>query len=770
MSSIKRRHFLQAAGSGLAAIGLSQTGFLRQAHHYGKALAQGTPRKLALLVGIKHYPDPSVPDLDGGVNDVEMQSQLLRHRFGFKQEDILELSDRTPDTLPTRENILQAFEEHLIKQARPGDVVVFHYSGHGARIEDPEPITVAQCIDGDEDRRNGTLVPRDGARSRAQGQSDMEVSDIMGRTLFLLSERLDTDNVTLVLDSCYSGAGTRGNARVRSATDARAARHPGIKLMPLAEELEQQRRWLRELRLGEDDFHRRRAKGIAKGMALGSASCNQQAWEMSFEQNHHAGIFTYLLTSYLWQVPGAETADTMRTNLIRSTNVNALTHRRFEQVPIFEEAPNSNALKQPIYFTSQLSPFADGVVSEVSGTQIKLWLGGLSPQTLETARVGTMYSLLDEAGNPQADVVLEARDGLLASGRLAEGQTAGVRPGQLLREKVAALAVPSLRIGVDSSLDTERAAAEAALRTVLDTATPDGEMTNRITVLSVDQQSHVEFVLARTNQAMQTYLRDAGATSLPPLGSVGLYAADLSVLVPNTAGPVNESATAAVNRLRPRLRSLLVARALQQLASTPTSMRVGGEIVSTSDQGATVPIAGQAAQGDLSRLHAQVTVGTFASGDAIQLRVKNDENEAVYLSCLAINSQGDIIALYPNAWNAPDKAAQIAPNETLVLPKPDDIFQFELTGSGFLEIIILVSRQPLRRVLLSLQSIARSRGETRGPVGFNEGNPLGLIDELLSDVDGVSRGSRSVDAVSPGDTAVAPDAIAAFSTILEIVE
>ena len=382
-----------------------------------------------------------------------------------------------------------------------------------------------------------------------------------------------------------------------------------------------------------------------------------------------------------------------------------------------------------------------------------------------------VYSLLDAAGNPQADVELKSRNGLLAYGKLVEGQTTSVKPGLLLREKVAALAVPSLRIGVDPSLTAERAAAETALGTALGTtSTTSGQAVNRITVLPVDQQADVEFVLARTSETMQADLRTAGATSLPPIGSVGLYAADLSVLVPNTAGPVNEAASAAVNRLRPRFRALLVARALQQLAGTPTSLRVGGEIFSTSGQGPTVPIAGQAAQGDLSRLRPQVTTATYPSGDVIQLRVKNEESNAVYLSCLVIDSEGNTFALYPNAWNAPDEAARIDAAETLVVPRPEDVFQFRLRDSGFVEVLTIVSQQPLRGLLRNLQTIARGRGDTRGPVGFTEGNPLSLIDDLLSDVDGVSRGSIDVESVSTQDTAVAPDAIAAFSTVIEIVE
>jgi len=51
MPKLKRRHFLQLAGSTLATVGLSQLDFIHQANRYAQVLAQSTPRKLALLVG-----------------------------------------------------------------------------------------------------------------------------------------------------------------------------------------------------------------------------------------------------------------------------------------------------------------------------------------------------------------------------------------------------------------------------------------------------------------------------------------------------------------------------------------------------------------------------------------------------------------------------------------------------------------------------------------------------------------------------------------------
>ncbi|GET38864.1 caspase family protein [Microseira wollei] len=67
MSHLSRRQFFQLVGSALATVGFGQLNFQKQADSYGKVLAQSTPRKLALLVGINSY--PSHP-LRGCVNDV----------------------------------------------------------------------------------------------------------------------------------------------------------------------------------------------------------------------------------------------------------------------------------------------------------------------------------------------------------------------------------------------------------------------------------------------------------------------------------------------------------------------------------------------------------------------------------------------------------------------------------------------------------------------------------------------------------------------------
>jgi hypothetical protein len=133
MIQIKRRQFLQGAGAALATLGFSQLELQHNALSYAKVLAQETPRKRALLVGISDYlsirEGSGWAALPGAVNDVEMQQELLIHRFRFKRDDVRLITNQDA----SRKNILSEFED-LIQWSRPGDVVVIHYSGHGSTI------------------------------------------------------------------------------------------------------------------------------------------------------------------------------------------------------------------------------------------------------------------------------------------------------------------------------------------------------------------------------------------------------------------------------------------------------------------------------------------------------------------------------------------------------------------------------------------------------------------------------------------------------------
>ncbi|MGK7954941.1 MAG: caspase family protein, partial [Crocosphaera sp.] len=121
-----RRTFLQTLLTwGVAQESLKWLYPNQQLQQYYQTLAEPTQRKLALLVGINDYGHGF--NLKGCVTDVERQKELLIHRFGFNPQDIIALTDKQA----TREGIETAFVEHLVKQAKAGDVVVFHFSGYG---------------------------------------------------------------------------------------------------------------------------------------------------------------------------------------------------------------------------------------------------------------------------------------------------------------------------------------------------------------------------------------------------------------------------------------------------------------------------------------------------------------------------------------------------------------------------------------------------------------------------------------------------------------
>jgi hypothetical protein len=407
MTGISRRHFLQFAGSTLATLGLSQLNIQQQGDRYGKVLAQSTPRKLALLVGINQY--PSEP-LRGCVNDMELQRHLLIHRFGFNPKDIYTLTDEKA----TRSGILEAFEEHLIRQAKPGDVVVYHYSGHGSRVFDPDPIVVEP---GSKGGLNGTLVPVNYGSIDGLPQQGGVVEDIMGHTLFLLMLALKSENFTAVLDSCYSGGGTRPDVRVRSRDNQ------GKKLQISPMEKAYQDQWLSRLKLSREDFVKLYRTGVAKGVVLAATNPEQTAIDIRFN-GFNVGVFTYLLTQYLWQ----QTSTPEKAIAYAVENV----PKDFNQTPLYEVKVGSGYERQPIYLSNPTSPAADAVVTSVKGNQAKLWLGGVNPAAIKALETGTVFTSISAKGSSSGRVTLQYRDS--SNGLIGIAMVEGVvREGTLLK-------------------------------------------------------------------------------------------------------------------------------------------------------------------------------------------------------------------------------------------------------------------------------------------------------------------------------------------------
>jgi len=143
--------------------------------------------KKALLVGI-NYPNSS-HSLRGCINDVMLMSDVLTRNFQFSANNKRMLTDNAATT----QNILERLE-WLVDDAKSGDVLYFHYSGHGSQMIDND-----YDNDVEPDGLDEIICPID------LNWRDRVIKDDDLRRIF---DKLPDDvNLTVTLDCCHSGSG-----------------------------------------------------------------------------------------------------------------------------------------------------------------------------------------------------------------------------------------------------------------------------------------------------------------------------------------------------------------------------------------------------------------------------------------------------------------------------------------------------------------------------------------------------------------------------------
>ena len=145
-------------------------------------------KRKGLFIGINYFGQKG--ELRGCINDVKNIMGFLKSS-GYEMDETMVLTDdpahkSNPECMPTRENILKGFR-WLRKDAKSGDSLILHYSGHGGSVKD---------TDGDEeDGMDETLVPVDYAKS---GQIvDDDVHDVLVRGL------PKGVRLTAIMDCCH---------------------------------------------------------------------------------------------------------------------------------------------------------------------------------------------------------------------------------------------------------------------------------------------------------------------------------------------------------------------------------------------------------------------------------------------------------------------------------------------------------------------------------------------------------------------------------------
>ncbi|MDF5719720.1 MAG: caspase family protein [Rhizonema sp. PD37] len=688
---MKRRTFLQRLSSILAILGMTEAEWLTLGSHYYQALAQSELRKLALLVGVNQYPQPV---LTGCLMDVELQRELLIHRFGFKSSDILCLTNEQA----TRESIETAFLEHLVKVAGSDDVVVFHFSGYGSRVKLE---TLPEMIN--------ALVPFDAYKNNI-------VNYLLEETLDQMLRSLATNRITAVLDTSYDAPTNIQPTGLRS----RTRRTPAEAILA-AGELEFQKQ------LQPKD-------GVNPVVLLAASSKSQQlATEIQFS-GFSAGLFTYALTQYLWETIPATTIQVSLSHA--ASSLQQLGAQQQPGLSLGKKNELSHALLNDIFLPDSTIG-AQGVVTAVEedGKTVQLWLGGIPLQVLEDYGVNSQFTLLSQE-RTTAPMVLRSRTGLTAKALVYGNSANSPKVGQLVTEAVRVFARNiSLTVALDTKLERiERVDATSAFATVAYASS----------VVAGEQAA--DYVFGKLPEANN---KDKTSTLVSSSRRYGLFTLS-SELIPNTDGESGEAVKVAVQRLSPKLQTLLAAK-LWRLTENEGSSCLGIK-ASLEDLNNLVPRTlmqretSRNQQRERKTLPSTESILTVPIGSRIQYRVQNTSDRPVYAMLLGLNSSRTAIGLCPWQKNPlpenPEAKSllfdvMIAPGESRTIPQTTSGFEWVVQAPASLsETQLIFSTAPFTQTLAALETAKHPSAEQHRIQPLI--NPLEVVQAVLQDLHNAS--------------------------------
>jgi hypothetical protein len=731
---LDRRTFLQRAGLGLPILIASQTGlsfFEKKGRvasgleRYYQTLAAPTPRKLALLVGINEYSDS--PNLKGCLTDVELQQDLLVHRFGFKRQDILTLTGEQA----TRDAIERAFLEHLSEQATTGDVVVFHFSGYGRQVK------VSQTTDDLTSGAQGvnSLIPSDGILPTKGTPGN---NDLLYETLLLLGRSLATEKLTLVLDTSYHSTGRvlQGNLRVRSFPSSTEKANP--------EDLAFQEQLQRRLNALSPTWKRLEKSAIA-GTILSAAREGQVATEITVD-GFSAGLFTYTLVQYLWEVAPASRSLLAMTRTAEQMAVAIATQQEPQQI---------SGEKQPLltyYLLPENPSGAEGVITQIDDDRaVEIQLTGLPANVLEHYGLNSCFTVVSSSNSPEIGLQIRSLEGMKAKAKILNAlgdREMPLQVGQLVEESIRILPRHiGLTVALDPSLERiERVDATSAFAGI---SAVQGAIT------AGEQAADCVLAKVQATSAKSEQMMASGAENLsfaPETGGYGLLSVG-GVALPNAQGIASEAVKSAIKRLEPQFKQLLAAK-LWRLTANEGSSRLGVsatlEIVGKTPQvllyrdtrrqafqSDNPSVQTTAASSNESPILPRLPVGT-----QIQYRLENFSDRPIYFLLLGIDSGGAAIALYTpeqmDEFPATDKSSKlkhqcILPGDRLIVPRPSASFNWIVSApSGLAEIQLICSSSPFSKTLEALSSIDYLKGDKEQILKLP--NPLEVSQALLQDL------------------------------------
>jgi hypothetical protein len=692
---MERRSFLQKLILVAASLGVPPGWMTWQSERYGQALAASS-RKLALLIGINRYPGEGSP-LQGCLTDVELQRELLLHRFGFAPPDILTLTDGAA----TPSGIQSAFAEHLGGQSHTAETVVVQFSGYGQwRLES-------------QNRWQPVLV-----LSGSEGTAALGLE-----TFFQLLDGLGTAQLTTLLDCgfTHTSPAVRGNLQLRSrpaavvkgtvasssdSSDRTSDRTIDGTISPTSSP-EPQRVW----------------PSPPKGLLIAATTPQDLAAEASWP-GFYAGVLTYLLTQYLWEtLPTTRLAVAFnRVSSQRELGMFAC------QRPILEG--KETARRIPPYFLTPTQAGVSGVLQEVKGNRAQVWLGGIPPAALCGLQPGTLLAPIpaNPPGHPPTPLVIRSRNGLLAQVQLASSEGQFPPVGTPLREQLRSLSnTLKLSVGLEDNLGRiEKVDITNAIASFswMETANP--------------RERQVDCLLGRITPEMATAFQSDTLPKPLEVNSYSLFWPGRELLL-DSCGPVGEAAAIAVQRLAPRLAHLLAAKRLRTTLNAASSpLAVVAELASKDK---TPSLAARFAQAVVST-PAELGMQHFMRGDPLQLTLRNNGEQDLFGYLLMIDPKGQLHLLAPMPQDNFTLPLRVEAKSSLTLPPLPEVAG-ELSSAvnpdlltcnaqGLTELLFVASTRPLQASLGTLKSMARKLGVTRSPMLLN--GPLEWTQTLLEEL------------------------------------
>ncbi len=712
-----------------------------------------TARKLALLVGVNQYPK-SIPDLKGCVTDVELYADLLIHRFGFAPSDVLILTDK----VATRSNIEAAFTTHLSEQARPGDIVVFQFSGYSCLVrarQAAEGGIFTQALG-----EQPALVPADGLISNVVAGEPYVFNGIYEDTLFLLLRTLLTDQVTTILDTGLDPASVLRSRNLRG----RALPLQEIE-KPSVAELALQDRLLTQANLTRDQLQAQRQAGQIPGLVLAAATPAQPtALEMDWPQ-FSSGLFSYGLTQQLWKQ--GEASITVQFNQVSNQMAQAIGEipqptitgqRNFSVLPW---ATGRNDLSQAV-----------GLITSTSrGGQVgKLLLGGLSAEVLNFYQPQSYFRILPR--HERLEALLPTQTDLGSAIEQAAGDNLSSGTGQRLPSQRTSLiqlrshngwnAVVEYRQGPLLSLGDSLGEVLRVLPKNIALVLALGSDLNRVE--RVDATSFISIenkslqVVGDTEPADYVFTKilaepadNSAVQTRSPNDSYGL--AFLSgTLVHNAAVSRKTVVKLALQQLRPTLDALLALKLLKLTTNSSSPLNViatleqAGESPQSLIRRQSLLQAGSAIESTsepfMPKADSSGRTITIPSTTLIQYRIENLNPFPVYGWLVSINDEMTMFSSYakenPSQSDGDGlKPLIILPQTSVLLPTASQGWKAGST-SGLNQAFLFITRAPLTETIATQSALLKSSlpSATAGFVTLS--NPLPVVRKLLKDLNQAS--------------------------------